>query len=120
MDAKRGPGPAIATDRLHPDVRIGHVRLHVTDLPRTTAFYRDVLGFDVTAYGPDHRGAPQALLSAGGYHHHIALTTCDDRDAPAPPSGRARVAEIALLFPSRIELARTVRRCSRTVADSTR
>ena len=37
----------------HPDVRIGHVHLRVADLARATDFYHDVLGFDVTAYGPD-------------------------------------------------------------------
>ena len=44
----------------HPDVRIGHVHLRVADLARATAFYRDVLGFDVTAYGPTSacRGRP--------------------------------------------------------------
>jgi catechol 2,3-dioxygenase-like lactoylglutathione lyase family enzyme len=34
-------------------VRIGHVNLGVSDLERATAFYRDVLGFDVTVYGRD-------------------------------------------------------------------
>ncbi len=41
----------------HPDVSIRHVHLRVADLQRATAFYRDVLGFAVTAYGPDH-GCP--------------------------------------------------------------
>ena len=33
---------------IHPDVRIGHVHLKVADLDRALAFYRDVLGFQVT------------------------------------------------------------------------
>ena len=33
---------------LHPDVRIGHVHLKVADLERAIAFYRDVLGFELT------------------------------------------------------------------------
>ena len=52
--------------------RIGHVHLKVADLDRAVAFYRDVLGFEVTQrYGPS-----AAFLSAGGYHHHIGLNTC--------------------------------------------
>ena len=57
------------------EVRIGHAHLRVGDLERATAFYRDVLGFDVIAYGPDVGMSGMVFLSAGGYHHHIALNT---------------------------------------------
>src|SRR5215217_287366 len=63
---------------LHPAVRIGHVHLRISDLDRATAFYRDVLGFDVTVYGSDHQ---HDFLSAGGYHHHIALNTWHSQGA---------------------------------------
>src|SRR5207302_5666402 len=33
---------------VHPDARIGHVHLKVSDLDRAIAFYHGVLGFDVT------------------------------------------------------------------------
>ena len=62
-------------DGTHPDVRIGHVHLRVADLERATAFYRDVLGFTVTAYGPDVGLPGVAFLAAGGYHHHVGLNT---------------------------------------------
>jgi catechol 2,3-dioxygenase len=58
-----------------PDIHIGHVNLRVADLERATAFYRDVLSFTVTAYGPDLGLPGAAFLAAGGYHHHIALNT---------------------------------------------
>ena len=57
-------------DKIHPDVRIGHVHLKVSDLDRALHFYRDILGFELTAYG-----SQAAFLSAGGYHHHIGLNT---------------------------------------------
>jgi catechol 2,3-dioxygenase len=62
------------TDRIHPAVRVGHVHLRVGDLDRALAFYRDALGFDVTA---DARaaGLDAAFLAAGDYHHHIGLNT---------------------------------------------
>ena len=38
---------------VHPEVRIGHVHLKVADLERALAFYRDVLGFELTQrFGP--------------------------------------------------------------------
>ena len=37
------------TEAIHPAVRVGHVHLRVADLDRALAFYRDALGFGVTA-----------------------------------------------------------------------
>ena len=59
------------TGAIHPEVRIGHVHLKVADLERAIAFYRDVLGFELT----QRYGQQAAFLSAGGYHHHIGLNT---------------------------------------------
>ena len=61
---------------IHPAVRVGHVHLRVADLDRALAFYRDGLGFTVTA---DARaiGIPMVLLAAGDYHHHIGLNTLE-------------------------------------------
>ncbi len=39
-------------EALHPAVHIGHVHLRVAEPDRAVAFYRDVLGFEPTAYGP--------------------------------------------------------------------
>src|SRR2546427_8531876 len=63
--------------------RIGHVHLTVSDLERSLAFYRDVLGFEVTT----RYGREAVFLSAGGYHHHIGLNTWAGRGAPRPPAG---------------------------------
>jgi catechol 2,3-dioxygenase len=54
-------------------VSIGHVHLKVADLNRAIAFYCGVLGFDLM----QRYGHEAAFLSAGGYHHHIALNTWD-------------------------------------------
>ena len=51
-------------------VQIGHVHLRVSDLERATAFYRDVLGFTVSVYGPA-LGLEAVFLAAGDYHHLI-------------------------------------------------
>jgi catechol 2,3-dioxygenase len=58
---------------VHPEVRIGHVHLQVGVLQRATDFYHHVIGFDIAMYGPDKVGVDAAWLSAGDYHHYIAL-----------------------------------------------
>lgn len=57
--------------------RVGHVHLQVGDIPSAREFYVERLGFDETAaYGP------QALfVSAGGYHHHMAMNTWNSQGA---------------------------------------
>lgn len=80
---------------------IGHVHLKVSDLERSLAFYRDLLGFElITMYGDQ-----AAFISAGGYHHHIGLNTWHSKGAP--PSGRAGVGlyHVAIRYPSRKDLA---------------
>ena len=91
---------------LHPQTRIGHVHLTVSDLDRALAFYRDVLGFEVTSrYGRD-----AVFLSAGGYHHHIGLNTWAGRGAPPPAPGTTGLYHFAILYPDRTALAGAVRR----------
>jgi catechol 2,3-dioxygenase len=86
---------------LHPDVRIGHVHLKVADLDRALAFYRGVLGFEVTLRPGDRA----AFLSAGGYHHHIGLNTWESAGGSAPPPGATGLYHLAIVYPTRAELA---------------
>ena len=94
------------TTTIDPNTRIGHVHLTVSDLERAVAFYRDVLGFEVTA----HYGRDAVFLSAGGYHHHIGLNTWAGRGAPAPAPGTTGLYHFAILLPDRRALANAVRR----------
>ena len=94
---------------IHPKARIGHVHLRVGDLDRAIAFYRDLLGFHVTGYGPD-RGVPGvAFLAAGDYHHHIALNTWESEGGTAAPQGYAGLHHFAICYPDRDALGRAVR-----------
>lgn len=73
---------------------IGHVHLHVGDLPEAEAFYHGALGLDKTVWS-----YPGALfLSAGGYHHHLGLNTWAGR-APLPAEDEAQLLEWELLVP---------------------
>lgn len=75
---------------LHPGALMGHVYLRVTDLERSTAFYRDVLGFRVTVDGRP-LGLPAVLLSAGDLQHHVALTAFGGTAAAPLPPGFAKL-----------------------------
>ena len=96
----------MTTKPIHPATRIGHVHLKVADLERALGFYRDVLGFELTQrFGPS-----AAFLSAGGYHHHIGLNTWESADGRAPAEGTTGLYHLAILYPTRAELADALRR----------
>lgn len=85
----------------HPETIVGHIHLTVSDLERALGFYRDLLGFEVSA----RYGDSAVFLSAGGYHHHIGLNTWAGPGATPPPSGHTGMYHVAFLYPSRHELA---------------
>ena len=85
---------------------IGHVHLKVSDVERAIAFYSTVLGFDEILRLDDHA----AFLSAGGYHHHIGLNTWHSRRGTPPPPHHTGLYHFAILYPTRRDLARAVRR----------
>lgn len=93
---------------IHPAVRIGHVHLKVADLERAIAFYRDVLGFELT----QRYGREAAFLSAGGNHHHIGLNTWESQGGSPPPRGTTGLYHLAIVCPTRSELADSLRRLS--------
>ena len=87
-------------------VRIGHVHLKVANLERALGFYRDILGFELT----QRMGNQAAFLSAGGYHHHIALNTWESLEGSPPPFGSTGLYHHAIVYPSRAALANALRR----------
>ena len=91
---------------LHPDVRIGHVHLKVSNLERALGFYCGVLGFKLE----QRFGTSAAFISAGGYHHHIGLNTWESEGGSPPPPGSTGLFHVAILYPSRAELADALRR----------
>jgi catechol 2,3-dioxygenase len=89
-----------------PGVRIGHVHLKVADLERALAFYRGVLGFELT----QRFGTQAAFVSSGGYHHHIGLNTWESRGGSPPPHNASGLYHLAILYPTRALLADALRR----------
>jgi len=68
---------------------IGHVHLSVGDVRTARAFYVDALGFDATL----EMDGSALFVSAGGYHHHMAMNVWNSRGAgPRMPAlGLGRV-----------------------------
>src|ERR1700716_1786605 len=77
--------------------RIGHVHLKVADLERALAFYPGGLSFEVM----EGMGSSAVFLSAGGYHHHIALNTWESLGGPPPPPGTTGLYHSAIVYPNR-------------------
>ena len=91
---------------IDPRVDIGHVHLKVSDIDRSLAFYRDILGFDVT----QRMGDQAAFISAGGYHHHLGLNTWESRGGGPPSSGTTGLYHVAIRHPDRRSLGDALRR----------
>jgi len=85
-------------ERLADGTVMGHVHLQVAEIPGTIAFYRDLLGFDLTAQIPQ-----AAFLSAGGYHHHLGANTWESAGAGPAPDGSATLLHATIVLPDAAE-----------------
>jgi catechol 2,3-dioxygenase len=59
------------------DKRVGHVHLSVGSVPAAEEFYVKMLGFEKTM----NWGGQALFVSAGGYHHHMAMNTWRSKGA---------------------------------------
>ncbi|MCQ1986507.1 VOC family protein [Arthrobacter sp. zg-Y844] len=82
------------------DAAVGHVHLQVGDTETAAAFYIDTLGFERTA---GFHG--QALfVSAGGYHHHMAMNVWNSRGA-GPRRDTLGLGEVLITVPTADDVA---------------
>lgn len=71
---------------------LGHVVLYVSDLERSRAFYRDVLGFNEL-----HAiGGTMAVYSSGRTHHELLLIQVGSGATPIPDGPRVGMYHIGL------------------------
>lgn len=75
------------------DGSIGHVHLQVGDTKAADRFYRDVLGFSITATYP---GA--SFYGSGGYHHQLAGNIWSSRRAGPRPDNVAGLEAIEIIL----------------------
>lgn len=80
-----GSGPSFVGDSAPPGTDIGHVHLQVSDIERTTTFYRGVLGLDLVA----KLGSAAGFFSSRGYHHNIGANSWRSQGNSARRNGRA-------------------------------
>lgn len=86
--------------------RIGHVHLKVANIDRSLQFYQGMLGFEITQW----YGSSAVFISAGGYHHHIGLNTWHSKGASPAPVNAAGLYHIAILYPTKKDLATIAKR----------
>ena len=116
----RGPAPLdfealMATIAGEPPVqqvgaglRMGHLHLHVGDVERAVGFYRDVLGFELQA----NLGSA-AFLSAGGYHHHVAVNVWRGPGVGPAPAHAAGLRHWTVELPAAADVAAVRERVER-------
>jgi len=107
--------PLRRADRpIAPGTTIGHVHLRTADIDRVRDFYVGILGFDVIAEVRDIPGwgttGDALFISAGGYHHHLGFNTWKSAGGPPQPDGVCGLHHVALLFPTRRDLADVIQR----------
>lgn len=97
--AEHMPGVSEQTREGGNNVTLGHVHLQVGDVASAYRFYVETLGFEQTV----RAGRSALFVSAGGYHHHMAMNTWGSRGAGmrAPSLGLGRV---DVLVPNRAEV----------------
>ena len=83
---------------------MGHLHLHVGDVDRGLAFYRDVLGFEEQA----NLGSA-AFVSAGGYHHHLGFNVWRGPGVGPAPEHTVGLRHWTVVLPT----AETSRPCAR-------
>ena len=101
-------------DGLADGTAMGHVHLRVRAIPETIEFYRDLLGFELTAT----YGSQAAFLAAGGYHHHLGANTWESAGAPPPPPGTAALRHATIVLPSTEARERLIARLGHRVEEA--
>ncbi|GAA2541595.1 VOC family protein [Microbacterium mitrae] len=89
------PAAASAVDA-SAEARIGHVHLSVGDVATAHEFYVNQLGFDQTAT----LGSRALFVSAGGYHHHMAMNVWKSQGA-GPRMPALGLGQVDLVLPTR-------------------
>ncbi|MGE4426945.1 MAG: VOC family protein [Solirubrobacteraceae bacterium] len=88
------------TEQAAPGMRMGHVHLHVGDIDRGLAFYRDLVGFEEKA----NLGSA-AFVSAGGYHHHLGFNVWRGHGVGPVPDRVVGMREWTVLLPTAGDVA---------------
>jgi catechol 2,3-dioxygenase len=95
-----------------PELKVGHLHLHVGDIERALGFWRDGVGFQVMTAFPS-----AAFIAAGGYHHHLGLNTWRGEGVPPQPDGMVGLRHWTILLHDPAEVAEVRERVATTGAE---
>lgn len=93
--------------RVAEDPIIGHVHLSVGNIEQARDFYVERLGFEVTL----NWGGTALFVSAGGYHHHMAMNIWRSRGA-GPRQQTLGLGDVSILLPDSDSFGETIERIS--------
>ena len=117
VPGSRSGGIAPPRFRAPAGTRLGRVRFQVADLERSSAFYRDVLGFRVLAQDgamvalgaqPRRRNAPPPREAEDAPDPPLIELVERRGASPVPPRGRLGLFHAAVLLPDRASLGRAL------------
>lgn len=77
LDPQQFLSEHLPASEIHDEKRVGHVHLSVGSIPAAEDFYVKMLGFEKTL----NWGGAALFVSAGGYHHHMAMNTWRSKGA---------------------------------------
>jgi len=92
-------------ETIHPNTTLGAVHLRVTDLERALDYYQQALGFVI-----HDRDGDRARLGAGG----VDLLVLNEHPDGQPVRGTSGLYHFAIVVPSRVELAQSLKRIAET------
>lgn len=77
LDPKEFLTEHLTDEAVEKEKKVGHVHLSVGSIPAAEEFYVKMLGFEKTM----NWGGAALFVSAGGYHHHMAMNTWRSKGA---------------------------------------
>lgn len=94
---------------------MGHVHLHVSNLPEAQKFYTEGIGFEVVT----QMGGQAVFLSDQKYHHHVALNIWNGMGIPALPENEAGLDFFTLVVADEVKRSEMADRLSALGAEVT-
>jgi catechol 2,3-dioxygenase len=105
IETKQIAPAKVREESIHSDTALGAVHLNISDLSKSLQFYQEVLGFQV------HRRAGETAYLGAGKADILVL---NERHGAVLPRFSTGLYHFAVLVPSRLELARSLRRLIET------
>ncbi|WP_137791638.1 VOC family protein [Bacillus sp. E(2018)] len=90
--------------RLPENTVMGHVHLNVLNIAEAETFYMNILGFEEQTRIGDHA----LFISAGGYHHHIAVNIWNGRDGDSNRDDVTGLLHYEIIVPSLLEVKKVL------------